>query len=485
MSSGLHRLRAAGCGLQEEHATTGTKNSGLRAAGFGLREEHSFVVTVAIVVIVVVSFVTPAFAQDEHIAEIRVHGNHTTPDEIIRDLSGLNVGDPVTDKSIREAEKAIRRSHRFSDVEVRKRYLSISDPSQVLAMIVVNEKAGITDANLTPSVGKRLKSSAMFLPIFNYEDGYGLTYGVRTTFPHTLDDQTRVSVPLSWGGERRAGVEVDHWFGGSRGFFGLGKREPMVRLIGGFSLYRRENPHYEVSDIRLEGRVRAEHPINSWLRVGATAKTAQVTFGNNGEDLLDAIEDTSARLLPPRTEDRHTAYSADVVVDTRLDPTFPRNAVYASFGPELLRWENDGSAVRWDGDARGYLGLPRGMVLALRTQFLTSDEPLPASEQYLLGGTDTLRGYDAGAYAGDNLGTVSTEIRIPLTTPLSFGRFGVKGFVDWGTTWAHGERFADADWHRGIGGGVFFGAGPLLMDLAAAWAEDGSARVNFGLGVSF
>jgi len=47
------------------------------------------------------------------------------------------------------------------------------------------------------------------------------------------------------------------------------------------------------------------------------------------------------------------------------------------------------------------------------------------------------------------------------------------------------SKFSNADWQRGIGGGVYFGAGPLLMDLAAAWAEDGSARVNFGLGVSF
>jgi len=441
----------------------------------------TFVSVVAFVVVVP----CPIFAQDERIAEIRVHGNHSTPDAIVLELSGLKVGDAVTDKTIREAEKAIRRSHRFSDVEVRKRYLSISDPTQVLAMIVVNEKAGVSDTNLTPGVGKRLKSSAMFLPIFNYQDGYGLTYGVRTTFPHAVGDQTRVSVPLSWGGERRAGAEVDHWFGGSRGVLGLGRRDPMVRLIGGFSIYRRENPFYEVSDLRLEGRVRAEHPINSWLRVGGTAKTAQVTFGNDGDDLVEAIQDTSARLLPPRTVNRHDSYAADVIVDTRLDPTFPRNAVYVSFGPEWLRWENDGSATRWDTDARGYVGLPKGMVLALRTQLLTSDQPLPASEQPLLGGTDSLRGYDAGFTAGDNLATVSTEVRIPLTTPLSFGRFGVKGFVDWGAVWPDGARFADNDWHRGIGGGVFFGAGPLLMDLAAAWAEDGSARVNFGLGVSF
>jgi outer membrane protein assembly factor BamA len=325
----------------------------------------------------------------------------------------------------------------------------------------------------------------MFLPILNYQDGYGLTYGVRTTFPHALDDNTRVSVPLSWGGERRAGVELDHWFGGSRGLSGVGRKDPTLRLLGGFAIYRRENPYYEVSDVRLEGKVRVEHPFNSWLRVGATAKTAQVTFGNDPADLIESIQDATSLLLPPRTVNRHSSYSADVVVDTRLDPSFPRNAVYASSGPEALLWEDGGSARRWNNDVRGYVGIPRGMVVALRTQLVTASHALPASEQLLLGGTDTLRGYDAGTAAGDNLATVSTELRVPLTTPLTIGRFGVKGFVDWGTTWANGSRFADADWRRGIGGGVFFGAGPLLLDFAVAWAEDGSARVNFGLGVSF
>ena len=457
-------------------STTGTKNT---------NQWLHVVFVVATLVTVVMSFVTPAYAQDERIAGIRVHGNHTTPDAVVLELSGLKVGDPVTDKSIREAEKAIRHSHRFSDVEVRKRYLSISDPTQVLAMIVVNEKAGISDTNLTPGIGTRFKASSMFLPIFNYQDGYGLTYGVRTTFPQALDEHTRVSVPLSWGGERRAGVEVDHWFGGSRGFYGVAKRDPVLRLIGGFAIYRRENPYYEVSDIRLEGKLRAEHPIKSWLRVGATAKTAEVTFGNTGQDLIDAIAQSTAPLIPPRSVEQHTSYSADAVVDTRLDPTFPRNAVYLSSGPELLRWEGGNSATRWDTDARGYIGIPFGMVVALRSQLLTSSSALPPSEQYLLGGTDTLRGYDAGAQAGDNMATVSTELRIPLVSPTSFGRFGLKGFVDGGTTWAHESTFSNADWQRGIGGGVYFGAGPVLLDLAAAWAEDGSARVNFGLGVSF
>ena len=316
--------------------------------------EWFFVVVVVFVVSVVASS-SPLLAQSgERIAEIRVHGNHSTPDATILELSGLRVGDPVDDKMLREATKSVRQSHRFTDVEIRKRYLSISDPTQVLAMIVVNEKAGTSETDLTPGFGKRLRASSMFLPILNYADGYGFTYGVRTTFPRALDDRTRISVPLSWGGERRAGLEIDHWFGGSRGLYGLGRRDPKVRLLSGFSVYRRENPHYEVPDLRLEARVRVEHPINSWLRVGATAKTARVTFGSDSlASRPDDLSDAPALLVPPRTVDRHDAYSADVIVDTRLDPSFPRNAVYASFGRELLRWDNEGAAGRWNTDLRG------------------------------------------------------------------------------------------------------------------------------------
>jgi outer membrane protein assembly factor BamA len=460
---------------------------------------ESFFVTVVSVVTLVVSFVAPVLAQaPERIAEIRVHGNHTTPDADVIAMSGLKVGDPVSDAALEQAARSIRVLHRFTDADVRKRYLSISDPSQVLIMIVVDEKAGISDTDLTPGVGRRLRAAGMFLPILNFRDGYGFTYGVRTTFPHVPDENTRVSVPLSWGGERRVGVEVEHWFGGSRGFYGVGRRDPQVRLLGGLSIYRTVNPHYAVADLRHEAKLRVEKPIGTWLRFGSTVKTARVAFGPEAalSPGAEAALSPGAEAALSRTTDRHDSFLADVVVDTRIDPSFPRNAVYLSVGREQLRWNGGAdpppsngpmstSAGRWLTDLRGYAGVGGAAVLAVRGQFVNANRFVPLSEQPLLGGTDTLRGYQAGVAAGDNLAAISTELRYPLTSPLHAGRFGVKGFVDWGTTWAAGAKLADAEWRRGIGGGIFFGAGPVLIDLAAAWPQHGSGRFNFGLGVSF
>jgi hemolysin activation/secretion protein len=80
---------------------------------------------------------------------------------------------------------------------------------------------------------------------------------------------------------------------------------------------------------------------------------------------------------------------------------------------------------------------------------------------------------------------VSAEIRVPVNSPLSFGRFGVKGFVDAGTVWASAQRLSDQPWDRGIGGGVYFGATALMLDVDVAWPESGSPRAHVTFGVTF
>ena len=55
---------------------------------------------------------------------------------------------------------------------------------------------------------KKLAAAQMWLPILHHEDGYGLTYGARVSFVDVLGDRSRVSVPMTWGGERRVALEA-------------------------------------------------------------------------------------------------------------------------------------------------------------------------------------------------------------------------------------------------------------------------------------
>ncbi|HEY7189381.1 MAG TPA: FtsQ-type POTRA domain-containing protein [Vicinamibacterales bacterium] len=404
-----------------------------------------------------------AEAQDT-IAEIRVHGNHTTPDADVISLSGLTVGGNAADPSLHDAEEKLKASHRFDTVEVRRRGRSIDDPADILIVILVEERAGVSTEDLTPGPLKRIGAASLWLPVLNYEDGYGLTYGVRLAFADIRGERSRLSVPLTWGGERRAGVEFERAF--DRGPISL------MRVAG--SINQRVNPFYDLPDQRRDLRIDADRIVAPWLRVGGDASVAHVDFG-----------DSYAA--------RHTAIGAHATVDTRIDPSFPRNAIFTRIGWQHLAFSPSTRpeqspaprSGRFTADARGYVGVIGSVVLALRGQISRADAALPAAEQVLLGGIGSLRGYRAGYRTGDSMAAVSAEARVPFTSALSLARFGVKAFVDAGTTWMSTERLADQRLQRGIGGGLFLGAAVFMLDLDVAWPEEGKPRVHFGMGVRF
>jgi outer membrane protein assembly factor BamA len=399
-------------------------------------------------------FVVQTSAQaPEKITEVRVHGNHTTPDADILQLSGLAPGSEASEARLKEAEQKLRATRRFEGVELRKRYLSITDPSQVLVMIVVDEHPAVSATDLTPGPLKKFRAMQMWLPILKHEDGYGFTYGARLAFKDSIGERSRLSMPMTWGGERRIGLDAERSFDG-----------PISIVRGGVALYRRVNPYFELSDRRTEARVEADRVFTSWLRAGVDGRVANVEFG-------------------PDYEARHSAAGFHTVLDTRIDPSFPRNAIHTQIGWERLFFGD--SAGRWNTDARGYIGVGGSLVLALRAQLVKADSSLPFAEQSLLGGSGTVRGYRTGHRAGDNLLATSAELRIPLNSPLTFGRFGLKAFVDAGTAWNTGARYDDGPFDRGIGGGVYLGGGPFIIDLDIAKPRTGNVRAHFGMGVTF
>jgi outer membrane protein assembly factor BamA len=291
----------------------------------------------------------------------------------------------------------------------------------------------------------------MFLPVVHYDDGYGFTYGSLVSFVDSLGRGSRVSMPFTWGGERQARVQVEHAF-------------PRGRIAGDAGLGRRENPHYEIGDTRTGGHARAEGAVRTWLRVGGGGGVEDVRFGGLRERLQRG--------------------GVDVTLDTRVDPAFPRNAVHATVGWEHLSFDA-GRANRTTTDVRAYVGVIRQTVLAVRGLSIASSDPVPVYEQSLLGGSSTLRGYDAGYKASDNIAAVSAELRMPITSPLSIGRFGVKVFADAGAAYAAGSRLSDQKLEAGYGAGVYMHLTIVRLSLDVARSDKGHARMHFGFGVTF
>jgi outer membrane protein assembly factor BamA len=389
------------------------------------------------------------------VTEIRVHGNATIADADVIRLAGVTVGAPLEADATAAIERRLRDSGRFDEVAVRKRYRSLA-MDQVALVLIVHERPGISVTGEPPSLLRRLRSRLMFFPILSFEDGYGFTYGVRTSTVSALGLGERLSVPLSWGGTRRVALEADRTFHGG----------PITRVFGSVGLSQRENPFFNAADRRAEVSGRVERRLFRDLVLGAGITRTNVTFA--------------------MADDSFWTGGADVTLDTRGDPAYPIDAVVLGAGWNTLRANARDPIGRLRLDSRGYKRVFGQTVVAVRAQYDRADGPLPAYEEWLLGGGSTLRGYRAGSFAGDRRLVGSAEVRIPFSSALSVGRVGFTVFYDAGVVAPFGTALRDAAVHRGAGGGVFLLAPLINLNLSVAHALDGrGTRVHFGTGFSF
>ncbi len=283
-------------------------------------------------------------------------------------------------------------------------------------------------------------------------------------YPKPIGPHSRLSFPLTWGGTRRAGAELDRTF----------LSGPISRIEFGGAIQQKINPAYDIRDGRNRVWARAEKVMGP-VRLGSTGGYQRVSFA----DVIDHF----------------TSISGDATLDTRLDPVLPRNAVYVNASIEHLMFGDtsttlppgDGTSLnRTRVDARGYVGLFGQQVLVARVLGEDVDRPAPLYLRSLLGGWSNLRGFEAGFRTGDTLLATSLEWRMPITSPLSsFGKMGVSVFVDWGTAYDHGQKLRDQKWDQGAGAAVWLTVTAFRMSVGVAHGKGSGTRVNFGGGLTF
>ena len=393
----------------------------------------------------------------ETIAEIRVHGNLIATNDDILALSGVTVGARFTPATIADVTARLNASKKFERVQVLKRFASIDDASRITIVILVDEGPVrlASQSGTFTAVRRRGLRNVMLMPVLDAEDGYGLTYGVRAAHVGAIGEGSRLSFPLTWGGTKQAGADVERALGPVR----------RTRVKAGAAIQRQTNPAFLEEDTRQRVWGRVEH-ARGYFRGGGTLGWQDVSF--------------------MQTRDRFRSAGVDAAFDTRVDPVLPRNAVFASASWERLNFDVDsdhGSIDRTRMEGRGYLGLIGPTVLAVRAVRESSSRSLPLYLKPLLGGWSTLRGFKAGSFAGDTLVAGSIELRVPLTSPMRVGKLGVSVFADAGKSYDHGHRYRDGTLRRSAGAGVWFAATVFHMGLSVARGTD--TRVNFGAGLSF
>jgi surface antigen Omp85-like protein/surface antigen-like variable number repeat protein len=412
------------------------------------------------------------------VAGIQIQGNTATPDEEMRRLADVRVGMPFDDALIEQVAARLRAAKRFERVEVRKRFASIADPSQIMLVIVVDEgpvKIVMTgDPEHPTKVVRKRFPNLLILPILRRDDEVGLTYGARLTAPepHLFGKNSRVMYPITWGGNKQAGVDVEKRFDSAA----------IDRLTFGGSVSRRENPALEEDETRARVFVRGERELVHGVRVGADTGWQRASFEG--------------------TADYFTQVRTDLIADTRIDPVLARNAVYGRASIEHLQFADSvrapladptqyagysGGVNRTELDGRGYLGFIGQTVLAGRVQRLDSDRPLPVYMQPQIGGMNTVRGFPAGFAIGDTLVAMSAELVVPLNSPVRIAKFGATAFVDRGTVYHKGEHYGDQPMLEGYGGSVWFAAAFFRVNVAVAHGRGAPdpVRVHVGGNVTF
>ncbi len=392
----------------------------------------------------------------EVVTEVRVHGNYSVPDADVLRLAGVAPGDRIGPDTLDAVVARLRASDRFDDVEVRKRYTSLTRSDAVALIVLVRERPASATGNRMARVLYAASRQTLFMPVLNYAEGHGFTYGARFSVVDVLGERGRLTIPITFGGTRQAALELEKRFD-------IGA---VHTLRGGVSVSRQENQHYRMNDRRTEVWVGADRELVDVLRVSAQAGVGDVQFG-----LID---------------ERLATYRVGLELDTRRDAGFPRDAVFTRATWQwLVPLSGPGAVSQPQVDARGFIGLFGQSVLALHAQFQGATAAVPVYAQPLLGGGGSVRAHRVGVRAGDQLAAASAELRFPVSSPMSFGKAGIRLFFDTGTVWDVDERLRKARFSQGVGAGVFLGAAFINLQLDVGHDLHGTARVHFATSVSF
>lgn len=401
-----------------------------------------------------IALVQAAAAQDAPaIVEIRVHGNHSTPDAEVVALSGLAVGQSSAAANLAAARERLEASGRFESVSVRPLARSIDVPDDIMVMLLVEERAGATPDIPRPGWMRRTATNIQWLPALRYEEGYGFTYGLQMAMTEIAGRHTRLTIPATWGGERRVGAELEY----------RPNAAVLSAAAAGAELKRTIHPAFDIAEERTRLTARLERRL-----------------GTSGGLIVDGGRD---RVRFAGRDDDVTRVGAELFVDTRVDPSFPRNAVWGRASIERLDVVT-GVRRRTRVDAYGALGLPLKAALTGRVFQVSSDGSLPPYEQTMIGGMLATRGYRRGFRIGDNAVGASLSLARPFGSPLNSVRTGLRVFVDWAGVYDAGTKWQDATVDRGVGIGWFANLVAVNAYVDVGRNQDGRwrAHVRFGTG---
>ncbi|MGE5588684.1 MAG: outer membrane protein assembly factor [Clostridia bacterium] len=404
--------------------------------------------------------------EELRVSEIRVEGNVKTREYVIRRQITTEPGELLNVNKLREDQRRLGNLGIFESVDI-KLDLDEAKKGYIVSYVVKEAKTG------SAALGAGWSSAEGFI-------GY-----IELAEDNFLGRQQRVNINWQFGGGRNS-YELgfyDPWLDSRRTSFGINLYNRTSRVERDWDEGRYDwiipGEHPEkvtYSEQRRGGSVSLGRPLNLdtrvslSLRIDATRLTPLPKDGESeaGWTWLDGRD--------PSGETRSVTLS--LVNDTRDHYMNPTSGSFKQVSAEMAGGVLGGDYTfgKYQAEGSVYREVFRNQVVALHLATGLSTGTLPPHEQYRIGGSESLRGYDYGEFYGDKMILANLEYRFRIIKGLQ----GVV-FADTGATWLKDQPVSLADLSTGAGVGVRIDTpiGMLRIDYGVG-KEGGQAYFSFG-----
>lgn len=381
-----------------------------------------------------------------HINDIQLSGNEKTKDYVIFREIDLEKGQVLNINDVRSASRSIYRLNYFNDINPELKRMG-EDNNEVNIIFNLDEK----------KTGN-----------FNFGGGYSSRDG---WFGFVKVNESNLG-----GNSQTLGFNYQF---GRNNYYTLNFQEPY--LMGtetsfGINLYdksRQGTDQERNLDYKTDttgGSITLGHDIYNDWRGSIRYKL---------ENIITDYHDSSIK----DTRDELRSITFKVKKDTTNYPYNPTSGKNDSFSIEHAGnfLGGDADFTKYEFDVRRYYpGFKGEQAWALRLKGGISTGVLPPSEEYTLGGSDTLRGYKLDSFRGEMNLLTQIEYRIPFMDNLS----GVI-FLDGGQTWNQDDKIKlhNLNFGTGVGARLNTPIGQIRLDYG--WNEDKKGTAHFSLGNTF
>lgn len=405
-----------------------------------------------------------------HFDRITIVGNEKTRDKVVRRQLKVVEGDLYSGKAIKDSQSNLMRSTFFEQVNL------VPSPSD-------------TDDKMNLRVELKERPTGSFQIGGGYSN-YNSLFGV-----------VRLTQDNLFGYGRRASIEAN--VGSKSQHYNFSFTDPWVfdiPLTMGFDIFNYKN-EYDDYDKKSTGvALRAGYPVWGDFYLSGRYSLENISISDLKTNASPIIRDM-------QNYKRDSVGTVSLRRDTRNHFFFPTEGTTArlsySLGSGLLG--GDTSFSRYEAEGAFWLPAPffKGAALMAHGEIGYMQENkskgLPVYEKYMLGGINSIRGYEwysvtprdpdtMEKIGGEKMAVMNFELVFPLLQKE--GLYGVV-FYDMGNVWAKRDAYSFSDLKRSYGGGLRYLSpmGPFRIEYGRAlddnYDDSKSGQWEFTMGSMF